>query len=352
MNMNTTVSISEFELNQMIHYPSILIIGTQHSGKSTLCDYLCQYINRQSPSSVHIYSGNEFLVNNYYGVRYPKATIRSYLKTETIREILEETTDNLDRRTDKNKIVIIDECLYNKDNWTNNGSLLELVMNGRYYQITTILAIQTPPDITPYLRLNFDYVFVMDDCSYTYDLHKNFFPLFPLYENFRRTISKIFSNPYKSLVIDTGKRSENIFDKIYWFKAQINQPTLTALPSLSNNDDQEFNFDQSKNNTLFCCKNTCKNTHQNTHQNTRASIIDEITNNDTDTETDWIDTTNNNLKMEYHDDDYRLTCQLSDNNSDLIKIICHHIETIKNVKTEQMRLINENLKIKISLEKN
>ena len=56
-------------------------------------------------------------------------------------------------------------CQKRKRGQKKDEKIMEILMNGRHYELTYILTMQTPLGITPDLRLNFDYVFLLKEDS-------------------------------------------------------------------------------------------------------------------------------------------------------------------------------------------
>jgi hypothetical protein len=125
------------------------------------------------------------------------------------------------KKIDPSGILIMDDCLAQKKSWAKDQNISEILMNGRHYRLTYILTMQTPLGITPDLRLNFDYVFLLKDDSTInkkklWDNYASMFPSLPIFE---RVFGKC-TEDYRSMVIDNRKPSDNLHDKVFWFKAK------------------------------------------------------------------------------------------------------------------------------------
>ena len=62
---------------------------------------------------------------------------------------------------DPRTYIVMDDCLSSKGSWMRDKPILELLFNGRHYEIMYILTMQFPLGIPPDLRVNFDYIFLM-----------------------------------------------------------------------------------------------------------------------------------------------------------------------------------------------
>ncbi len=132
--------------------------------------------------------------------------------------------DNLGKQgshIDPSSILIMDDCLSKKKSWAKDENILEILMIGRHYRLTYILTMQTPLGISPELRLNFDYVFLLkeDSTINKKKLWDNYASMFPTIATFEKVFAKCTEN-YCSMVIDNRKPADNIQEKVFWFKAK------------------------------------------------------------------------------------------------------------------------------------
>ncbi len=219
--------ILEFKLERMVENPSIVMIAKRGSGKSFITrDIIYHY--RHIPGGVVIAPTDR--MNAFYKYFFPDLFVHYDIKETTLKKILVRQSMMMDKQKDKKKIgkhvdpsgiLIMDDCLARKKSWAKDESIMEILMNGRHYCLTYILTMQTPLGITPDLRLNFDYVFLLKEDSTInkkklWDNYASMFPSLPVFE-------KVFgkcTEDYRSMVIDNRKPSDNIQDKVFWFKAQ------------------------------------------------------------------------------------------------------------------------------------
>jgi hypothetical protein len=211
----------------MVSDPSIVMIAKRGSGKSFITrDIIYHY--RHIPGGVVIAPTDR--MNAFYKYFFPDLYVHYDIKETTLKKILVRQSIMMDKEKDKKKngkkvdpsgILIMDDCLARKKSWAKDESIMEILMNGRHYKLTYILTMQTPLGITPDLRLNFDYVFLLKEDSTInkkklWDNYASMFPSLPVFE-------KVFgkcTEDYRSMVIDNRKPSDNIQDKVFWFKAQ------------------------------------------------------------------------------------------------------------------------------------
>jgi hypothetical protein len=225
MNYNK-FQIVEFRLDKMVSDPSIVMIAKRGSGKSFITrDIIYHY--RHIPGGVVIAPTDR--MNSFYRYFFPDLYIHYEIKENVLKKILVRQSMMIEKEREKKKqgkkvdpsgILIMDDCLARKKSWAKDECIMEILMNGRHYRLTYILTMQTPLGITPDLRLNFDYVFLLkeDSTINKKKLWDNYASMFPSLTTFEQVFSKC-TQDYRSMVIDNRKPSENIKEKVFWFKA-------------------------------------------------------------------------------------------------------------------------------------
>ena len=219
--------ILEFKLDKMVSDPSIVMIAKRGSGKSYVArDIIHHY--RHIPGGIVIAPTDR--MSSFYKYFFPDLYIHYDIKELILKKILARQSMMIEKEKDKKKvgkkidpsgILIMDDCLARKKSWAKDENITEILMNGRHYKLTYILTMQTPLGITPDLRLNFDYVFLLKDDS-TINKKKlwdNYASMFPTISAFEKVFGKC-TDDFRSMVIDNRKPSTNIQEKVYWFKAK------------------------------------------------------------------------------------------------------------------------------------
>lgn len=226
MNYNK-FQILEFHLDKMVINPSIVMIAKRGSGKSFVTrDVVYHY--RHIPGGVVIAPTDR--MSAFYKFFFPDLYIHYDIKDTILKKILLRQSEMIEKSREKKKqgkkvdpsgILVMDDCLARKKSWGKDESIMEILMNGRHYQLTYILTMQTPLGITPDLRLNFDYVFLLkeDSTINKKKLWDNYASMFPTIFAFEKVFAKC-TEDYRSMVIDNRKPSDTIQEKVYWFKAK------------------------------------------------------------------------------------------------------------------------------------
>jgi len=220
---------NKFEPEKMVTNPAIMMIAKRGSGKSWICMAIMSAIH-DIPVGVVI-SPTERLDPFYTKYKFiPPSCIFDEFNDKIIEnlrtryELIEEK--NKKRRLmgkkeiDNRSFIIMDDCLSSKGTWMKNPIIKDLLQNGRHYGITYIFTSQSPLGLTPELRNNFDYVFLLADNFHNnikklYDHYAGMFPHFTL---FKQAFSKLTEN-YSALVITNRSKSQKINEIICWYKA-------------------------------------------------------------------------------------------------------------------------------------
>ena len=71
------------------------------------------------------------------------------------------------KNIDPRGFILMDDCLSKKGSWMKDQPIMELLFNGRHYRLMYMLTMQFPLGITPELRCNFDYIFLLKEHSDT-----------------------------------------------------------------------------------------------------------------------------------------------------------------------------------------
>ena len=221
--MKNMLQIQEFNLGRMVPNPSILIIAKRGSGKSFITREIMHHY-RNIPGGIVVAPTDT--TNSFYKHFFPDLYIHYNLKDTTLKKLLARQTmmmgkaKNSSDKIDPSAILIMDDCLSSKKAWVKNECISEVLMNGRHYGLTYIITMQTPIGITPDLRLNFDYVFLLNENSAVNKkkLWDNYASMFPTFDCFEKIFDKCTEN-YCAMVIDNRNPWSNLADNVFWFKA-------------------------------------------------------------------------------------------------------------------------------------
>lgn len=218
----TPLTIKKFDLNNMVKNPSILIIGKRGAGKSFLIRDIMYHFRNTIPGGMVVAPSER--MNPFYKDFFPDHHIHH--DTNEIGKLLVRQTMMMERakenkqKVNTSAILVMDECLSRKNQLRDDENIMEVLMNGRHYNLTYIATQQIPMGLAPEIRLNFDYVFIFNDdsCINRRKLWNHYGSFFPSIKTFENAFMKCTKN-YNAMVIN-NQGSANISDKIFFYKAK------------------------------------------------------------------------------------------------------------------------------------
>lgn len=229
------IQINQFNLNSMVRSPNIIIIGKRGTGKTWLCNDLAHTLN--IPMKI-IISPTEH-IDPFYSNIYPDAIIHNEYTSSIGDSVITRQSDLKrkigqkqlnDNSIDMRLLLIMDDCLALNKTWAYDEYMREIIMNGRFYDITCIMIMQFPLGIGPEIRCQFDYIFMF------YDDHKNnlkrlygyYAGMFPTFSSFCEVFEQL-TKDYNSMVINNRGSARNFNEKIYQYCANHPKTIMTDV---------------------------------------------------------------------------------------------------------------------------
>lgn len=218
--------INVFDLNSITGHPAIIMIAKRGSGKSWVVRAIMEYF-KDIPVGTVISPTDR--MSEFYAKFFPDTYIHYTFKSELIKRILDRQKKIIKKAKDKLKenkkidtraSIIMDDCLGEKGKWIKDETIKELLFNGRHYHIMYILTMQFPLGITPELRMNFDYIFLLaeDYVSNLKRIYDHYAGMFPSFDTFRQVFKTLTDDFGCMVIVNKGVR-KSLFDKIFWYKA-------------------------------------------------------------------------------------------------------------------------------------
>lgn len=232
-NIGDKLPIQEFELDDMVDNPSIIMIAKRGSGKSWITRAII-YHKADIPVGIIISQTekdnpffDDFFPDAFIFYKYDSVIIRNLLVRQKM--ILKKAREKkkLGKYIDPRALVVMDDCLASKGSWARDPQLADLLFNGRHRKVTYILTMQFPLGISPELRANFDYVFLLteDITSNLKRIYEHYAGIFPDFNSFRQVFRQL-TEDHGAMVIKNRNSKSNLFDKIAFYKA----PNLEKVP--------------------------------------------------------------------------------------------------------------------------
>lgn len=241
--------IQEFKLSSMVRHASILMIAKRGSGKSWICRSILKHF-RDIPVGMIIAPTDR--MNTFYGKFFPESFIHYEYKSEIIKKLLNRQKEMIDKRKEKRlkgkkidprAFIVMDDCLSQKGQWLRDKPILELLFEGRHYKVMYILTMQDPLGITPQLRGNFDYIFLLaeDFQSNLKRIYDHYAGMFPTFDSFRQVFGQLTADFGAMVVVNRGAR-KTFLEKIFQYKAPNQQVKQIGCNQF--NRFHERNFDK------------------------------------------------------------------------------------------------------------
>ena len=243
------IQLKKFDMNQITHDKTVVLIGKRDTGKSFLCkDILYHHQNVPAGSVI---SGTE-AANEFYSNMVPPIFIHEEYQPIIIENLLKRQKQLLNEKKDGKQIdprafLILDDCLYD-NSWVKDTNVRSLFMNGRHYHILFILTMQYALGIPPNLRTNIDYVFILREnyVSNIKRLYEHYAGMFPTFEMFCQVMDQCTEN-YECVVINNNAKSNQLVDQVFWYKADSHENFKIGAKAFW--DYSEKNYQKNKTNT-------------------------------------------------------------------------------------------------------
>lgn len=221
-----SLPIKEFSFEMFASNPSIIIIAKRASGKSWLVRALLEHFKKVPVGIIICPTDSE---SNFYGSFFPETYIYYEFDSDLFLKIfdrqkslikLEKEKLAKGKKFDPSCMIVMDDCLADKGKWAKDETIRKLLMNGRHYRITYILTMQYALGITPELRSNFDYIFLLAEdfvCNLK-RIYEHYAGMFPTFDSFRQIFTQL-TDDYGAMVISNRGVKKSFLEKIFWYKA-------------------------------------------------------------------------------------------------------------------------------------
>ena len=218
-----------------------VFVGKRGTGKTTLVTDI-MYHKKHIPVGL-VMSGTEE-GNSYYQQYVPDLFVYNDYKSEVIdKVILRQKQLCRTKQPNSGVFVLIDDCMYDKK-MIRDKCIRGIFMNGRHWNLFFMLTMQYCMDLSPDLRANIDYVFILREniIQNREKIYKNFFGIFPTFDMFNQVLTACTEN-FECLVLDNTSKSNKIEDVVFWYKAKLHPEGSFRIghPSFWNCHKQHYN---------------------------------------------------------------------------------------------------------------
>lgn len=223
--------------------PMIVVIGKKDTGKSFLVRDLLFNVQSCFPVGTVI-SATEG-VNEFFQTIVPSKFIHDAYTPGLVTNVIKRQMNikakrNEDKKSkggnsnvDSRAFLIMDDCLYAAKTWINEESTRFIFMNGRHIDLMTIITMQYPLGITPNLRTNVDFIFILRETviGNLKRIYENYAGMFPTFELFCVFMNQC-TEDFHGLVICNNVSSNKLEDQVFWYRASDHEHFRMCSPEL------------------------------------------------------------------------------------------------------------------------
>lgn len=259
-----TMNIEEFKMDTLRYdengnflNPRIVMIAPSGSGKSwivrnvlqTLKDIPCGTVIAPTDKVTKFY--DDFIHKSFINYDYKQTIIPKILaRQKAIIEKNKERVKNNKKEIDPRAFFVMDDCMAQKHLWLKDPFILEIMNQGRHFQLTYILTMQYCMGIQPELRTQFNFIFLLgeDNAASRKKIYEHWAGAFSKFELFEQVFQQV-TQDYGCLVINNRIKSQDITKKIFWYRAKpVDKPFKIGSPSYLKFHNDNFDEDYEKNN--------------------------------------------------------------------------------------------------------
>ncbi len=225
-----TLQLRKFRPETMADDKVCIFIGRRGTGKSLLVTDIL-YHKRHIPAGIVMSATEDG--NHHFKKFVPDLFIYGDYDREAIERVLARQRTLVGKgATNCSAFMLLDDCMYDRK-FMKDTCIRNCFMNGRHWKIFFMLTMQYCMDLTPDLRANVDYVFVLREnvLANREKLYKNFFGIFPSFDVFNQVMTSCTEN-YECLVLDNTSKSNRIEDCVFFYKARPRTNFRIGSPSL------------------------------------------------------------------------------------------------------------------------
>lgn len=216
--MKVDVKLREFDMQRIKDDNVIVLIGKRKTGKSFLVKDI-MYHHRDIPLGTVI-SGTE-MANRFFGKFMPDLFIHYNYSPDLMQNVMRRQMLMTDRNdVDARAFLILDDLMDDAKAWIKDSNLKTVFFNGRHFKLFFMLSMQFSLGITPELRSNVDFVFILRESlnSNRKRLYEHYAGMFGTFDAFCQILDNCTEN-YECIVIDNTTQSNKLTDQVFWYKA-------------------------------------------------------------------------------------------------------------------------------------
>jgi len=223
------LQLRKFDPSKIADDKVCVFIGKRGTGKSVLVTDVL-YHKRKIPIGIVMSATEDG--NKHFQNYIPDIFIYGDYNKDAIEKVIDRQKKIVNKGQTTPALILLDDCMYDRK-FLKDTCIRQCFMNGRHWKIFFMLTMQYCMDLTPALRANIDYVFILREnvVQNREKLWKNFFGIFPTFSMFNEVMTQCTEN-YECLVLDNTSKSNKIEDCVFWYKAKIRTKFRFGSPSI------------------------------------------------------------------------------------------------------------------------
>jgi len=239
--------------------PRIVMIAPSGSGKSwivrnvlyCLRDIPCGTIIAPTDKMTKFF--DEFTPSSYISHEYKPSIIPKILhRQKMILAKNEKRIKDKKEPVDPRAFLVMDDCMAAKHLWIKDPNVLEIMNQGRHFQLTYILTMQYCLGIQPELRTQFNFIFLLgdDNAASRKKLWEHWAGVFPKFDLFEQVFLQVTAD-YGCMVINNRIKTTDITKKVFWFKAKKVPDFKIGLPKFIKFHEENYDPNYEKKDNFF-----------------------------------------------------------------------------------------------------
>lgn len=210
--------VKQWNVKNISQKCSVLVIGKRNRGKSTLMVDIFRYI--KAPKAIVLSATDK--CSHFYEQYFPEKFIYAEYDQEILIKLVQSQKKAVQKNPHMNKsglLLVIDDTGFDKK-FLKSKILSEILMNGRWYNISVVIGVQDAASIPLALRAQMDYVCALSEnfkCNQE-RLYNWFFGVYNDFRTFRHAFLTCTSN-YGVMVLDNVCKDITSEKTIFWYKA-------------------------------------------------------------------------------------------------------------------------------------
>ncbi|AVK74698.1 hypothetical protein pqer_cds_276 [Pandoravirus quercus] len=200
----------------------VMLVGKRGTGKSVLLRDLLSHLSVEYDAGVAMSPTPES--QDMFREFMPDSCVFDEYSSEKIGEIVTKLRQFNHMGVYKRVFVLLDDCMFDAS-VLKSKQMRDIHMNGRHLKILFLNIVQYVMDVPKAIRSQIDYVFALREPQRAYreNLYKNFFGIFPTYEEFSAAFDACTEN-FGCIVVDSTARTNAIEDSVFWYRGSPNPP--------------------------------------------------------------------------------------------------------------------------------